>query len=163
MKTLVLGLGNLLCRDDGVGIKVAREIGRRVLSPSIEVAEASIAGLELLERILGYSRVVLIDSIQVQGKGPGDVLRLKVEDLRTTARLSSPHDVNFATALELGKQLGLKIPEAVAIYAIQAEDVTTFDEDCSASIEKAIPLIAEEIIQAEGWRAGSLNAEAAQG
>lgn len=151
MKTLVLGLENLLCRDDGVGIKVVREIGRKIFSPCLEVAEASTGGLDLLERILEYGRVVLIDSIQVKGRKPGDILRLKVDDLKTTVRLSSPHDVNFATAMELGKQLGLKVPEAVAIYAIQAEDVTTFDEDCSACLEKAIPRIAEEIIQAEGW------------
>ncbi len=151
MKTLILGLGNPILRDDGVGIRIMKEIGRRVDSSSIEVMEASIAGLEVLELIQGYTKVVLIDSIQIEGETPGEIFLLDLNDLRTTIRLSSPHDVNLATAMELGKKLGFNLPQEIKIYAIQAEDVSTFDEDCSASIEKAIPHIAEEIIQTEGW------------
>jgi len=149
MKTLILGLGNPILRDDGVGIKVAKEIGRRLISSSIEVKEASIAGLDLLELIQGYTKVVLIDSIQVRGKMPGEILPLDLNDLRLTLRLSSPHDVNFATALELGKKLGLNLPQEIRIYAIQVEDISTFDENCSPSIEKAICGIAEKIIKGE--------------
>jgi len=149
MKTLILGLGNPILRDDGVGIKVAKEIGRRLISSSIEVKEASIAGLDLLELIQGYTKVVLIDSIQVKGRTPGEILPLDLNGLRPTLRLSSPHDVNFATALELGKKLGLNLPQEIRIYAIQVEDISTFDENCSPSIEKAICGIAEKIIKAE--------------
>ena len=149
MKTLILGLGNPILRDDGVGIQVAKEIGRRLISSSIEVKEASIAGLDLLELIQGYTKVVLIDSIQVRGKMPGEILPLDLNDLRLTLRLSSPHDVNFATALELGKKLGLNLPQEIRIYAIQVEDISTFDENCSPSIEKAICGIAEKIIKGE--------------
>jgi len=149
MKTLILGLGNPILRDDGVGIKVAKEIGRRLISSSIEVKEASIAGLDLLELIQGYTKVVLIDSIQVKGRTPGEIIPLDLNDLRPTIRLSSPHDVNFATALELGKKLGLNLPQEIRIYAIQVEDISTFDENCSPSIEKAICGIAEKIIKAE--------------
>ena len=149
MKTLILGLGNPILRDDGVGIKVAKEIGRRLISSSIEVKEASIAGLDLLELIQGYTKVVLIDSIQVKGRMPGEILPLDLNDLRPTIRLSSPHDVNFATALELGKKLGLNLPQEIRIYAIQVEDISTFDENCSPSVEKAISGIAEKIIKGE--------------
>ena len=149
MKTLILGLGNPILRDDGVGIKVAKEIGRRLDSSSIDVKEASIAGLDLLELIQGYTKVVLIDSIQVKGRMPGEIIPLDLNDLRPTIRLSSPHDVNFATALELGKKLGLNLPQEIRIYAIQVEDISTFDENCSPSIEKAICGIAKKIIKAE--------------
>lgn len=149
MKTLVLGLGNPILRDDGVGIKVAKEIGRRVDSPSVEVMEASIAGLDLLELLQGYTKVVLIDSIQIKGGTPGEIFLLGLNDLRTTIRLSSPHDVNLATAMELGKKLGLNLPPEIKIYAIQVEDMSTFDEDCSPAVRRAISGIAEKIIQEE--------------
>lgn len=149
MKTLILGLGNPILRDDGVGIKVAKEIGRRLDSSSIDVKEASIAGLDLLELIQGYTKVVLIDSIQIKGGMPGEIFPLDLNGLRSTIRLSSPHDVNFATALELGKKLGLNLPQEIRIYAIQVEDISTFDENCSPSIEKAICGIAEKINKGE--------------
>lgn len=149
MKTLILGLGNPILRDDGVGIKVAKEIGRRLASSHIEVREASIAGLDLLELIQGYPKVVLIDSIQIKRGVPGEIFRLDLDDLRPTIRLSSPHDVNFATAIELGKKLGLNLPQEIRIYAIQVEDISHFDENCSPLVEKAIPGIAESIIKGE--------------
>ena len=147
--TLVLGLGNPILRDDGVGIKVAREIGRRLISSSIDVREASVAGLGLLELIQGYTKVVLIDSIQIKGGVPGEILLLDLNDLKHTIRLSSPHDVNFATAMELGKRLGLNLPQDIRIYAIQVEDISTFGENCSPSVERAISGIAEKIIRGE--------------
>jgi len=147
--TLVLGLGNPILRDDGVGIKVAREIGRRLISSSIDVREASVAGLGLLELIQGYTKVVLIDSIQIKGGVPGEIFLLDLNDLKHTIRLSSPHDVNFATAIGLGKKLGLNLPGEIRIYAIQVEDISTFGENCSPSVEKAISGIAEKIIRGE--------------
>ena len=149
MKTLILGLGNPILRDDGVGIKVAREIARRLISSSIDVREASVAGLGLLELIQGYTKVVLIDSIQIKGGVPGEILLLDLNDLKHTIRLSSPHDVNFATAMELGKRLGLNLPQDIRIYAIQVEDISTFGENCSPSVERAISGIAEKIIKGE--------------
>lgn len=149
MKTLILGLGNPILRDDGVGIKVAREIGRRLISSSIDVREASVAGLGLLELIQGYTKVVLIDSIQIKGGVPGEILPLDLNVLRPTIRLTSPHDVNFATAIELGKKLGLNLPGEIRIYAIQVEDISTFGENCSPSVEGAISGIAEKIIRGE--------------
>jgi hydrogenase maturation protease len=147
--TLVLGLGNPILRDDGVGIKVAREIGRRLISSSIDVREASVAGLGLLELIQGYTKVVLIDSIQIKGGVPGEIFLLDLNDLKHTIRLSSPHDVNFATAMELGKRLGLNLPQDIRIYAVQVEDISTFGENCSPSVERAISGIAEKIIRGE--------------
>ncbi len=151
MKTLLLGLGNPILRDDGVGIKVAREVDRRVDSSWIEVTEACTAGLDLLELIQGYTKVVLIDSIQVKGRRPGEIFLLDLNDLKTTIRLTSPHDVNLATAMELGRKLGLPLPQEIKIYAIQVEDMFTFDEDCSPTVKRAISEIAEKIIQEEGW------------
>ena len=83
MKTLVLGLGNPILTDDGVGVRVAEAI-REALPPdtSIDVSEASVGGLRLMERVLGYDRVILIDALHNNHNHPGVIHRMTLEDLR---------------------------------------------------------------------------------
>ena len=143
MKTLILGIGNTVLCDDGVGNRVAAEVGKRVSDPAITVAEACDGGLFLLEAFLGYDHVVLIDAIQTRGGIPGDVYELGPGDFFSARHLSSPHQVDFATALDLGKALGLPMPSRIDIVAVEAGDVTSFREVCTPEVEKAIPIAVE--------------------
>lgn len=143
VKTLILGIGNTVLCDDGVGIRVAAEVGKRVSDPTITIAEACHGGLFLLEAFLGYDHVVLIDAIQTTGGTPGQVYELQQENFSSALHLSSPHQVDFATALELGKSLGLPMPSSINIVAVEAGDVTSFRERCTPEVEKAIPVAVE--------------------
>jgi hydrogenase maturation protease len=147
VKTLVLGVGNSVLCDDGVGIRVAAEVDRMISDPTITVAEAYDGGLTLLEVFLGYDHVVLIDAIQTKGGTPGDIYELTPEDLFSARHLSSPHQVNFVTALDLGKALGLSLPSTIDIVAVEVEDVTSFGERCTPLVEKAIPIAAETALR----------------
>jgi hydrogenase maturation protease len=142
VKTLVLGVGNSVLCDDGVGIRVAAEIDKMISHPSVTVAEAYDGGLSLLEVFLGYDHVVLIDAIQTRGGTPGDVYELSPEDFVFARHLSSPHQVNFVTALDLGKALGLSLPSTIDIVAVEVEDVSSFGDRCTPRVEKAIPIAA---------------------
>lgn len=142
MKTLVLGVGNSVLSDDGVGIRVAAEVDKMICDPTITVAEAYDGGLTLIEAFLGYDHVILIDAIQTGGGTPGDIYELSVDDLISGRHLSSPHQVNFATALDLGKTLGLSLPSTIDIIAVEVEDVTSFGDRCTPRVEKAIPIAA---------------------
>ena len=63
---MVIGLGNPILGDDGVGWRVAEEIARNTINqPDVEVDCASLGGLSLMERLTGYERVILVDSIRV--------------------------------------------------------------------------------------------------
>jgi hydrogenase maturation protease len=90
-----------------------------------------------------------VDSIKTSGVRPGELYQLSLDDLRSTLHLSCPHDINLATALELGKRLGMHVPREIRIYAIEIEDNQTFSETCSSSVERAIPRIVKEIARAE--------------
>ncbi|MCX5811107.1 MAG: hydrogenase maturation protease [Proteobacteria bacterium] len=142
-KTLVLGIGNSVLCDDGVGIRVAIEVGKRISDPAITIAEACQGGLFLLEAFLGYDHIVLIDAIQTKDGIPGQVYELQPENFSSALHLSSPHQVDFATALELGKSLGLPMPSSIDIVAVEAGDVTTFREKCTPEVENAIPVAVE--------------------
>lgn len=149
MKTLLLGLGNPILKDDSVGLKVVRELGEKVTEEDVHVEEASFANIDILEAIDSYDRLIIVDSIKTKEGKPGELYPLSLEDLRSTLHLSCPHDINLATALELGKRLGMHVPREIRIYAIEIEDNQTFSETCSPSVEGAVPRIVKEIAERE--------------
>ena len=148
-KTLLLGLGNPILRDDAVGLRVVRALGERMTRERADVQESSFANIDLLDFVGAYDRLIIVDSIKTEGGKPGDLYRLNLDDFRSTLHLGCPHDINLATALELGKRLGIHIPREIAIYAVEVEDDQTFCETCSPLVEEAIPRIVYEIAQRE--------------
>jgi len=147
MKTLVLGMGNTILTDDGVGIKIAHQLKER--KPELEVVETSEAGIALLDFIVGYDRLIIVDSIRTEEGEPGELYKLELGALKPTAHLTSLHGVDVATAFELGQRLGYKMPQRVSIYAVEIKDNTTFGEECTEEVEGRISLIAEQIIGEE--------------
>lgn len=151
MKTLVLGLGNPILTDDGVGIHVVRAVASRC-SPGngVAFAEASVGGLRLLDLLAGYERVILVDAIQTQGGQPGEIHRLGLQQLPACLHSGSTHDLSLPAALELGRRLGMKLPrdEDLTILAVEAEDVLSFGESCTPAVAKAILPAAEATLGA---------------
>jgi len=147
VKTLILGLGNPILSDDGVGIRVARALEGRLNQPDVTVMETSVAGLDFLELLVGYNRAIIIDAIQTKEGKVGQVYRLEPEAFNATRHASTPHDVNFATALELGNRLGLALPQQIIIFAIEVENVTTYSEECTPKVRDAIPVCVEMVMQ----------------
>ena len=147
MKTLVLGLGNPILSDDGVGIRIAQVLEGRFNQQGITVMETSLAGLSLLDLLAGYDRAIIIDAIQTRDGKVGQIYRLEPEAFDATRHATTPHDVNFATALELGTQLGLALPQQITIFAIEVADVSTFSERCTPEVERVISLCVERVIQ----------------
>ena len=147
MKTLVLGLGNPICSDDGVGIRVAEVIRNRVHDPNVNVAETNSVGLGLLDIIGGFQRLIVIDAIQTRDGKPGSIYRLGLEDLPAPMHCSTVHDVDLITALELGRRLNMSVPEEVVVFAVEVSDVTTFREGCTPDVDRAIPKVADLVIR----------------
>lgn len=147
METLVLGLGNPILSDDSVGLRVAEELEGGLDQPGVTFVATSTGGLGLLDLLSGYDKAIIIDAIQSVGGKVGQVYRLEPHELDTTWHAASPHDVNFATALELGKRLGLPLPGEIVIFAIEVADTSTFGEECTPEVKQAIPSCVEMIIQ----------------
>jgi hydrogenase maturation protease len=150
MRTLVLGLGNPILRDDGVGIHVIRSLRPQLNSDQdIVVDEDFWGGLRLMERMIGFDRAIIIDAIVTQDFAPGTVLKLSAGEI-PTQRSASAHDVNLPTALELGRQAGAHLPENehILLIGIEAEDVQTFDENLSPAVQKAVPIAINTVMEA---------------
>ncbi len=142
MKTRVIGLGNTILSDDGVGVYTAREV-RRVLdehgsADSADVVESEVGGFDLMELMNGWDLVILVDSVQFDGVTPGALLELNPQDLRTSLRIRSVHDIDLPTVLKLGRLMGLKMPGQVLIYAIQAKDAHTLGETMTKPVRQAM-------------------------
>ena len=147
MNTFILGIGNPILTDDGVGIKVAQKLKEE--NPKLEVIETSEAGIALLDLITGYDKLIIIDSIKT-GKGKlGDLYKLELEDLKPAKDFSSSHGIGIATAFELGQRLGYSMPKYTSIYAVEVKDNTTFGEKCTREVKERIPFIAKQIIKGE--------------
>jgi len=105
------------------------------------------------QTLVNFDRAIIIDAIHTVGGKVGQIYQLEPKALDTTRHAATSHDVNFATALDLGKRLGLSLPQQITIFAIEAEDTSSFSENCTPKVTKAIPVCVEMIIQKlKGWR-----------
>ncbi|TEU03012.1 MAG: hydrogenase maturation protease [Dehalococcoidia bacterium] len=152
MKTLVLGWGNPILSDDGVGIRVAQQVREKVDDPQVTVAETSAAGLDLLDSVVGYDKAIIIDAIQTRDGHAGQIYRMGLQDFSSAKRFSSAHQMHLVTALELGKMLNLAMPREIIILAVEAEDITSFSEKCTPDVDRAIPAVVKMVLE-------ELNAE----
>ncbi len=147
MNTLILGMGNPILTDDGVGIKIARKLKED--NPELEVVETSEAGMALLDFVVGYDKLIIIDSIKTEQGKPGELYKLGLEDFKPDMGFLSSHGVDIATAVELGRRAGYKMPEYISLYAVEIKDNSTFGEKCTEEIEERIPFIVKQIIEEE--------------
>ena len=82
MKTLVLGIGNPILGDDGVGFHIAQELAKEIKDENIDVKDTSAGGLNLLELIAGYDKLILIDAIMTENGEAGEIYQLKPEEIQ---------------------------------------------------------------------------------
>lgn len=152
MRTLVLGIGNSILGDDGVGVHVAREVAARVNNENIDVRDVNVDGLNLFDFILGYDKLVVIDAIVTEDGRVGGVYRIKPESVCDPSRSAiSPHHFNLATTIEIGKKLFPDMmPKEVILYAVGAEEATTVTEEMTREVKEAVPRAASLILEEIG-------------
>jgi len=143
-------MGNPILCDDGIGIELARRIGARLGDADglVVQAECTVGGLNLLELVAGFDRLIVVDSIMTAGGRPGDWYRFDGTSVRDTMNLSNVHDANFATAMELGRRMGMHIPHAadIHIFAVEVRENLTFGERLSPELEDAVPDLCGEML-----------------
>lgn len=145
--TLVIGLGNVLASDDGIGIEIARELSTRKLPPGVRVVEGATTGLGLIDLLLDARRVIMVDAVWC-GSSPGTILRLKERDLsQMKLRSLSAHDLGVVEALRLGDVLyPERMPREVLLFGIVAERLDPYRQGLSPSVKEAVPRVIDAIM-----------------
>lgn len=157
MKTIIIGLGNPILADDGVGVHVAYQLEQRLAQPAndqITVIEASAGGLRLMELMVGYDRAIIVDALlHANGSPPGTIHRLTLDHLRTispTQHSASAHDTTLITALDSGKAIGLHLPQEVVIFAVDVANIEDFSEEMTPAVAAAIPQVVTAVLNEIG-------------
>jgi hydrogenase maturation protease len=153
MKTLVVGLGNPILGDDGVGWKVAEEVETQLsnLQPptsNIEVDCVALGGLSLMERLVGYERAIVIDSIGTGQHALGEVYHFDLDELYdpTSGHTTAAHDMSLMTAMKLGRALGADLPQRVTVVAVESPYTYRFTEELTPPVQAAVPVAAQLVI-----------------
>jgi hydrogenase maturation protease len=150
VQTLIIGLGNPILTDDGAGILAARLVAERLPPTSgVDVVELAVGGLALMEAMIGYERVILLDALYAPAGTPGKVVQFSAGELPETLNSASAHDVNLPTALRLGRELGAALPEtaAIQVVGVYAQEVLTFGDSPTPPVAAAIPEMAARVLR----------------
>jgi len=145
---VVVGLGNPILGDDGVGWKVAEEVKKQLpFHAPVDVDFLSLGGISLMEHLIGYDRAILIDAFALE-EPVGSILVLKLSDLPNYSayHTTSAHDTSLQTAIKLGKSMGAPLPDDVTVVGIATKRVYDFSEELSAPVAGAVPMATKFVL-----------------
>jgi len=136
MKTLILGVGNLLLKDEGVGIHVIQALEKENLPSGVHLMDGGTGGFHLVSWLEEYERIIMIDAT-LDNNPPGTVRSLKPRFASDFPPLMSAHEIGLRDMIEI-MQLTDKMPE-VHLIVISALDISEVGMDLSPEVEAAIP------------------------
>ena len=143
MRTLILGMGNPILSDDGVGLFIARQLEGKI--PGVDVITTAMAGLNILDLVIGYDKIFVIDAVLTDGRSLGNLKKLTENE--GSLHLFSSHGLNFPELLRLGRELGYKMPDVVAIYGIDIGNEIAFGEALTPELRRKMTSVVDEILQ----------------
>ena len=142
-KTLILGVGNLLLQDEGVGVHAIQALAKLAWPEQVNLQEGATAGLDLLYLVEGYARLIVIDAVRAGGK-PGTLYRFTPADvIAQRPALTSLHQVGLLDALALARELG-QAPAQVVIIGVEPKSMA-WGMELSPEVQAALPQIIERV------------------
>lgn len=141
MNTLILGLGNLLLADEGVGVHAARALAGTELPPGVSVVEAGTAFLDVLPEIEKAERIVLIDAME-GGGAPGSVYRVPFNECRHPEMLASLHGFDMSRVLFMA---GNHRAPKVTVFGVEPARIE-WGTDLSPALERVLPLLTNAVL-----------------
>jgi hydrogenase maturation protease len=147
LNVLILGVGNLLMKDDGFGVHVINELRKYPFPPNVSLIEAGIVSHQLIPDFHAADFLIFVDAVEA-GDTPGSIFRFRPEDMRFMNNIkASLHDMSLMDVLDMTELTGDR-PETI-IIAVQPKDVKTvsmeMNDEISAVIPRVIELIFDEL------------------
>lgn len=147
-RTVILGLGNVLLADEGVGVHVAHLLRRGDLPADVEVVDGGTGGFELIAHVQGTSKVIIVDCFKVDA-APGSLVRLTLEDL--SLERPSPFSVHEGGVRDLLLHIrSLSPAPEVAIIGVVPAVTDRLTMSLSAAVTSALPRIVSAVLDETG-------------
>lgn len=148
MSALVLGVGNVLLGDEGIGVRAVEELQRRYRFPEeVEVLDGGTSGIELLRFFDNIDHLLIIDAISA-GHPPGSVLRVEGEDVPATFETRiTPHQLGLSDLLAAAK-LTDQMPPHLVLFGVEPKSLESgvgFTQEVEGAIEKLTGHVVEEL------------------
>jgi hydrogenase maturation protease len=163
----VMGIGNPLVGDEGVGPRVAERLMSAYAFPEgVDVMDAGTIGLGMLEVFRRSDVCIVVDAVDGTGEPPGTIVRMTPEEMAPNQVLHSLHDLKLADVLQAADFAGI-LPD-VRFVGVQVESMETLVTELSPAVEAAVPeaeaevlrLLSELGVEAEASRDASADADA---
>ncbi len=151
---VIIGMGNLLMGDEGIGVRLAEQLGQcGGLPAGVEVIDLGTAGLGALHVIAGRRKAVIIDCCYMN-EAPGVMRRFTPEDVRSKKVVTrlSVHEADVMSVIELSKRLG-ECPEEVVLFGIQpqrVEQTAALSRELEGQLADYEAVLQEEVMNAAG-------------
>lgn len=147
-KILIVGLGNPILGDDGVGWEVAEQVRNQIRLENVDIECLAVGGLRLMEFMIGYDKAIVVDSLTSWDAPVGRISSFKLEDMPdlTAGHTTSAHDTSLQTAIDMGRRMGFSLPDEIMVVGIEAHQVYDFSEELTQPVRAAVPLAVERVL-----------------
>lgn len=148
---LVLGIGNLVMGDDGAGVRVVQELQKRyIFPPHVEIMDGGTLGLDLLPKLEGIGRLLVVDAVETGGE-PGTLVRLLGEELPIALQTKvSPHQMGLKDLLAVAELMG-HTPREMVLVGIQPAGIGMSAELSPHVAERLEEMIANVVTKLNEW------------
>lgn len=141
-KVLIVGIGNILCRDEGVGIHVIEEMKKMELPDHIELLDMGTSTMDLISYLEDISRLIVIDAMKAGGT-PGTIYKCRPEELLPKSEEPvSLHDIGLLETLNMAKKMGTEIH--TVIIGVEPR-VLDWGMELSEEVRSQIPAIIQAV------------------
>lgn len=145
-RILVLGIGNILMKDEGVGCRVVEALWERYEFPdNVDLDDSGTMGMTILNLLRQYDFVLVVDAVDGTGHPGGTVIRLEPEDIASNQVMHSLHDTRFVDVLQAAELIGIR-PQG-HVVGIQVEDMAPdeltigLSDEVEAALDTAIDAV----------------------
>jgi hydrogenase maturation protease len=143
LKTVVIGIGNLLRCDDGAGVHVVNFL--KSTNTKVDAHDLTMGSIDIIELIRGYDRAYIIDAIKT-GAEPGTVFKINIHHNEEPPVIHSSHGVDLFTTLKLAEELyPEELPNEIIVFGIEAQDLITLNMECTEPVRKGVEQVAQYI------------------
>jgi hydrogenase maturation protease len=146
MKVLVLGIGNILLSDEGIGVRAVEELRKNYsFSDGVEIMDGGTLGIDLLYFMEGFQKLLVIDAV-LGGDSPGTLYKFKGDEVKAYFRKKvSAHELGFQEVLALADLLGKK-PEEIVLIGIEPESLD-ISVELSYSIKRRMQDLIDKVLE----------------